>query len=143
MGKIMALKARGNEGKTTTIKILYNKYLKENYRVIHYRGPEDIKDPGDILAVVKIDETVVGITSAGDTYDDVFSHLNTLINEYSCTVCVSASKTRGGTHDAFYKYETDYEIEFIEKTICNYLQHIKANKKDAKILFDKIIKACK
>lgn len=111
MSRIIALKGRGNSGKTTTINLLPNILLANGYS----RVAGMYQNHGsDFLDVFENGKQRVGVTSSGDTYDLVHDRLTDLINA-KCDVCVCACRTSGGTHTAIYNF-TGYSSHFEQKT---------------------------
>lgn len=111
MSRIIALKGRGNSGKTTTINILPNILIANGYSRV--AGMYQ-KHGGDFLDVFENGKHRVGVTSSGDTYDLVHDRLTDLINA-KCDVCVCACRTSGCTHTAIYNF-TGYTSHFEQKT---------------------------
>lgn len=111
MSRIIALKGRGNSGKTTTIHLLPDILLTNGYsrvaRMYQNHG-------SDFLDVFENGKQRVGVTSSGDTYDLVHDRLTDLVNA-KCNVCVCACRTSGGTHTAIYDLK-GYTSHFEQKT---------------------------
>jgi hypothetical protein len=89
--KIIALQGKGNSGKTTSIKILDNILLNNNYTPVPNMRQTHGKDFLDIY-VHSISKLKVGITSSGDTYDLVKNRLQDLVNA-KCDICICACRT--------------------------------------------------
>ncbi len=111
MSRIIALKGRGNSGKTTTLNLLTNILMANGYSLVAGMYQNQGSYFLDIFENVK---QRVGITSSGDTYDLVHDRLTDLINA-KCDVCVCACRTSGGTHTAIYNF-TGYTSHFEQKT---------------------------
>ncbi len=134
MSRIIALKGRGNSGKTTTINMLPNILLANGYSRVAGMFQQH---GGDFLDVFENGKQRVGITSSGDTYDLVHDRLTDLINA-KCDVCVCACRTSGGTHTAIYNF-TGYTSHFEQKTYAsNPAQEPIVNAADANKLFSLI-----
>lgn len=108
---IIALRGRGNIGKTTTIGILYELLLTNNYEPLpgYFHGRVEISD------ILSKNGALMGITSLGDTY----GHVSRNLWDFSITNCdllICACRSAGGSCDAILEY-TDQEIRFINKTI--------------------------
>lgn len=111
MNRIIALRGRGNSGKTTTIRLLPNILLAHGY----IRVPGMYQNHGgDFLDVFENGKQRVGVTSSGDTYDLVSDRLTDLVNA-GCDVCICACRTSGATHTAIFEF-TGYASHFENKT---------------------------
>jgi hypothetical protein len=134
MSRIIALKGRGNSGKTTTINMLPNILLANGYSRV--AGMYQ-KHGSDFLDVFENGIQRVGVTSSGDTYDLVDDRLTDLVNA-KCDVCVCACRTSGGTHTAIYNF-TGYTSHFEHKTYASSpAQEPIVNAADANKLFSLI-----
>ena len=131
MSRIIALKGRGNSGKTTTINLLPNILLANGYS----RVPGMFQQHGsDFLDVFENGVQRVGVTSSGDTFDLVHDRLTDLVNA-KCDVYVCACRTSGGTHTAIYNF-TGYSSHFEQKTYAaTPVQEPVVNAADANTLF--------
>jgi hypothetical protein len=96
----------------------------------------------EILAVFTKNDKRIGISSLGDRGEDVRKQLNELINKNGCNICVTACRSRGGTHDAIFQF-AEYADKFIEKTV-DYTEDAviqeNTNQQDAQRLFEEIDK---
>jgi len=138
--RIIALKGKGNSGKTTAINLLPN-ILKEN-------GFEQVSNKykkfgNDFRDVFIKDGLLVGVTSSGDTYDLVLKRLSELVND-SCIICVCACRTfdrnEKGTIAATKEFEK-YKTEYVNKTYENNTdKQYEVNKRDAERLMERIVK---
>jgi hypothetical protein len=111
MSRIIALKGRGNSGKTTTINMLPNILLANGYSRVAGMFQQH---GSDFLDVFENGKQRVGVTSSGDTYDLVHDRLTYLVNA-KCDICVCACRISGGTHTAIYNF-TGYTSHFEQKT---------------------------
>ncbi len=115
MNTIIALRGKGNSGKSTTIRLLYDLLSQNSYQLIssnfHVNG-------GDFIAVFSKKGKLIGVTSSGDTYDLVHDRLQDLVNA-NCNICVCACRTFDrvppGTNAAVIEF-TNYRNQFVEKT---------------------------
>lgn len=118
MKTIIALRGKGNSGKSTTIRILHDLILSNGYQQIssNFRG-----DGGDFTAIFSKKGKLIGVTSSGDTYDLVHDHLQELVSS-DCDICVCACRTFDrippGTNAAIIEF-TNYRNQFVEKTLDN------------------------
>lgn len=135
MKKIIALKGKGNVGKSTTIRDeLYPLMLENGFEKIQSIGEPNT----DIYAILEKDNIRYGITSSGDTYDHVINNLTDLNNE-GCQIMVCACRTRGGTHTALKSF--DIPISFVNKQVGdsnNSTQLKMLNRQDAELIYNKI-----
>src|SRR5690349_13956648 len=86
---IVALRGRGNSGKTNTIRRLHQLMIDNGYRLIETTFNAE---KGDFRTVFQKKGKLVGITSSGDTYDLVHSNLSALIDA-GCIFCICACRT--------------------------------------------------
>ncbi len=138
--KIIALQGKGNSGKTTSIKILHNIMLSNNYTQIQNMRQNHGNDFLDIY-INSITKLKVGITSSGDTYDLVSDRLQDLVNA-KCDVCICACRTFDrkppGTVAATKKF-TGYKNIYLPKTYSSTsTQEVIDNTSDANKLFNLI-----
>lgn len=117
---LIALRGRGNSGKTTTLNQLHALMLVHNYLPVpgQYSGRVDFSD---ILAK---SGKLIGITSYGDTQLSVRQRLISF-NQASCDIMICACRTDGGSLRAITSYD-DVEIRFIPKTIVQQV-NLRAN----------------
>lgn len=110
---LLALKGKGNSGKTTTIKYLYRSIIEAGGEPLQILSGDPEAEAGDFTVQLRIGEKVIGITSAGDTYDLVSTHLNQLLDA-SCDyfVCACRSFDRGrGTNTAVNEFVQRHSIK--------------------------------
>ncbi len=138
MNRIIALRGRGNSGKSATIRLLYDLLVQNGYQQINSNFKVD---GGDFIAIFSKNGQLIGVTSSGDTYDLVHDSLQELINA-SCNICICACRTFDrvppGTNAAIIEF-TNYENQFIEKTVDdNEATQRTTNGRDAQNLFSAI-----
>jgi hypothetical protein len=116
MNTIIALRGRGNSGKSTTIRLLHDLLLQNGYQLVKSNFNTA---GGDFIAVFSKNGKLIGVTSSSDTYDLVHARLEELINE-SCNICVCACRTFDrippGTNAAIIEFN-NYQNQFVEKMI--------------------------
>lgn len=139
---IIALKGKGSCGKTTSIGYLHQDLLSK------YTSIETTfsKVGSDFISVFDINGEKVGISSKGDTYDDVMGDLKKLISK-GCEFLICACRTYDrknsqgvvkGSNTAIDKL-TEFEPIRIPKTIAgNASEREGCNKKDANRLLQEI-----
>lgn len=134
MGTIIALRGRGNSGKSQTIRVLHGLLLQNGYQQVR----SSLGTTVDFTAVFKKRGKLIGITSAGDTFDLVHDRVQELVND-GCEICVCACRThdRGG-HGTNAAIDTfaNYQKRYIEKTISG--NHGQANRADAQRILEEI-----
>lgn len=134
--KIIALQGVANSGKTTTIKLLDQKLIKEGYTPI---AGKRIGGAGDFSDVYRSPKgKIIGITSTGDTHDMVRSNLERLIKE-NCEIiicaCRSYDRMPPGTVAAVQGFPS-HPVTFIQKTRTNDSKKYGAvNQADANTLY--------
>lgn len=97
MKKIIALRGKGNSGKSQTIRSLAEMLLEKGFRpIVGKNFPEIIigrtGKPRDFWQIFEANGVIVGVSSSGDTYGVVRWQLDNLIN-YECQVCICACRT--------------------------------------------------
>ncbi|MBB6005431.1 hypothetical protein [Arcicella rosea] len=117
MSIIIALRGKGNSGKTTTIRILHNLLLANGY--VQVRSNFSVNG-GDFITIFSKKGKLIGVTSSGDTYDLVHDRLQEMVNA-NCNICVCACRTfdrsaKPGTNAAIIEFAT-YSNQFVEKTV--------------------------
>jgi hypothetical protein len=116
MNTIIALRGRGNSGKSTTIRLLYDLLLQNGYQII--RSNFNVTG-GDFIAVFSKNGKLIGVTSSGDSYDLVHDRLEELVND-NCNICICACRTFDrvppGTNAAIIEF-ANYLNQFVEKTL--------------------------
>ena len=134
---IIALRGIGGSGKSTTIRLLHNTLLQNNYELVSH----PINNTGDFSAIFTKNGKIIGITSSGDTYDKVKSKLDALINAqciYCVCVCRTFDRAGHGTNAAIDSF-TNFEKEYIEKTFENVVdQQSVVNQNDAQVIFNRL-----
>ena len=138
MNTIIGLKGRGNSGKSTTIRILYELLLQDGFQLISGNFKPS---GGDFNSVFTKNGKIVGVTSSGDSYDLVHNNLKELISAKS-NICVCACRTfdrvSPGTNAAIFEF-TNYLNQFVKKTIDNIDKtQPDTNISDAKKLLSKV-----
>jgi hypothetical protein len=141
MKKIIALRGKGNSGKTKTIRTLHELLIEKGFEVLTTDiVPIDIR--GDFRAVFKYQGKLIGVTSSGDTFDLVIQNLTFLVS-FECDVCICACRSFDrygqGTNAAVNSFD-DYEPLFIEKTVEHEeTQQPIVNQQDAKKLLHEVM----
>jgi hypothetical protein len=135
MKRIISLRGRGNSGKSTTIRLLYDLLLQNDYLL---NSSNFNVEGGDFIAIFSKNGKLIGVTSSGDTYDLVHDCLEELGNA-NCNIIVCACRTYDrvppGSNAAIIEF-TNYKNQFIEKTVDeNELKQRTTNRGDAQNLF--------
>ncbi len=86
---IVALRGKTSTGKTTTIKILHNLLMQNNYVQISTTYNQD---GGDFAAIFSKHGRLIGVSSSGDSYDALQDSLNGLAKA-NCSICICACRT--------------------------------------------------
>lgn len=114
MNTIIALRGKGNSGKSTTIRSLHSLLVGSNYELIS----SNLDNRWDFVAIFQKDGVLIGVTSSGDTYDVLHLRLGELIDN-KCTICVCACRTFDrvppGTNAAINEFP-GFSVEYIDKT---------------------------
>lgn len=110
--RIIALRGRGEIGKSTTIILLADELINRSWRresrVLHGNGI-------DITDVYTNEKGVrLGVASAGDNFREVDGSLRLLFTA-NCSVVICACRTRGATHTAMRQFTNN--VRFVNKSI--------------------------
>ena len=134
---IIALYGVSNQGKTTTIRRVYDD-LRLKYRVVTRGSPSRTEVNG---AILDIDGVLVGFASPGDVEWILADNLLPLIAK-GCIVIVCATHTRGGTVDLVREVAVEHQfgIAWIEKAGGS-TDHIVANRQKADEIIQRIRRA--
>jgi hypothetical protein len=145
---MIALFGIGNSGKTTTISLVYDHFLRQQgVRVIdpgergrrrRQPGAREIKG-----AILEIDGVKVGITTPGDRPFILTPCLEVLIAK-GCAVLVCATHTRGDTVAAVRRLASEavppFKLVWIQKA-CQQVDHEDGNRKKAEEVISAVRKA--
>lgn len=137
MEKIIGLWGAGNKGKTTTLNMLIEWYLKnpESNDIFIKKFPSN-----DLAVAFTWKGTRIVICTAGDYWESEEENI-AFFKEQDADIFVAASRTKGGSVDkleAFAKRQ-GIEIDWIEKTYAETeKEQAKANKQDMQTLLEKI-----
>lgn len=112
MKTIIALRGKGNSGKSEAIRILHELLLHNGYLEVEGNFRQSRKDYHTIFSK---NGMLIGVTSLGDTYKIVKDKLK-IFEDAKCEICVCACRTYGGTIDAIMEL-TNYENQFIDKEL--------------------------
>lgn len=89
MKKIIAIRGKGNSGKTTSIKMAFEKFMIQNPSA---RRMREIIRISDIFVVVKINRVIIIFASAGDT-EEVLRKLFNRISDIEWNFLICATKS--------------------------------------------------
>lgn len=146
MNRILALRGRAGSGKTTTIRLLHRMMERNGFTLIATTYSET---GGDFRTVFERDGLRIGVSSRGDTFDDVRNDLNWLMKQ-RCTILVCACRTsdrpngRGITRGSNAAIDgfTDFQATRLNKTVSangyNSEENDRNNSIDCRMLFDKL-----
>lgn len=119
MRKLIALQARGNMGKTTTITEFY-KWLSSNYQTEIVKPNNKSLNNSDIALVVKVNGRLIGICSQGDPNSSLKIDLRIFI-DIKCEIIICSCRTSGMTVDWVNSCKEDgYEVELIKLKTRSY-----------------------
>ena len=136
MNTILALKAKSNQGKSHTMRILHHILFKDNnFKLIDTNLTEGRID---FYSYFQFKSIIVGITSCGDAYQYVNEGLEFLIS-VKCSICICTCRSFGMTHDAIKEF-TNFNNEFYDKqSTQNPSLELQLNTEDATILYNRIL----
>ena len=124
--KIIALQEKSNCGKTTVITKLYQKLCALYKRVTYHTENQD----GDFSSIFNIKKHIVGITSIGDSKQDLMHPFDFFENNHCELIVVCCHKKRGN----------DGSKEFIESKAqslnANIIWYTKANLQQYNALYN-------
>jgi hypothetical protein len=138
---IIVLQGKSNSGKSETISLLLDKLKNDNPIIIRDKHNKNSKDFNYVI--IKINKVLIGITTYGDYPEQIKKYLKILIQE-KCKILICACHNTVNSLDAFVKLKgfERQDIFFIPKSISKPKAKKEMeffNKKDAKILYKKII----
>ncbi len=132
---IIALRAKADSGKTTTIAYAY-RILADQHKLI-FRGNGRKEINGDIL---EIDGVKVGFASKGDM-DWLLEQEFTPLIEKGCMVIVCAARSAGNTN-RFVEGFSDFDVVWIEKVRRDSERERDiVNRRQANEIIEEVIKA--
>ncbi len=112
MSDIIALKGRGNSGKTQTLKAVFNNLnIKYPNAIIKNLKPNTI----DIKIIMDINGTKVGIESQGDPDSRLKQSLSDFSNA-NCDIIICATRTSGMTIHWVNSCSSQYNITFLQQS---------------------------
>jgi len=134
---IIALWHGANRGKTESLrslaKLLLSKYSPE---IIHFNQDVPVPDKNDFIIVLKINDTVIGITSQGDPKTNLWDRLKELLEKYGCHLVFCSTRTRGetvgavnhmaGENDCHILWTSTYQTTIDDKDHRQMLNDLKA-----------------
>ena len=137
---VIALRGRGNLGKSSSIKEAYN-LLKQGF-LINSITHEILG--ADIRAVLTIGNIKIGIESQGDPSSRLPASLK-LFRELGCKIIICATRTKGATVDAVEALKhAAYEVTFLDKVgEQDDSKHITANLTTANLIVSHVQNALK
>jgi hypothetical protein len=116
MNRIIALRGKGNSGKTTTIWMLHALFRQHGYIPI----PDVFNGHKDLIDILQKNGRRIGITSAGDSFTIVQDKLQFLISN-GCQICICAcrgfDRANNGTHAAIASFNPPYTVMYVDKTV--------------------------
>lgn len=138
MKRIIALRGKGNSGKTTTITLLAQILQKNGWQQV----PGKYKQYGkDFIDMYQKGSILLGVTSSGDTFDLVNNMLQQMDNA-KCHIGICACRTydfssKPGTNAAVEGHSKD--VFFVPKTYADGTsKQLQANTLDANTVFNTI-----
>ena len=138
MKNIYALYGRGEIGKTSTIKEVYNLFVEKFGKEIIVESDTNIfSEQGDIRIIVKVKGKIIGIESQGDPGSRLKVSLDIFV-KIDCDIILCATRTRGTTVDIVKQLESEYKINWIKKQDLGN-EYEQKNKKLAEDIFNKIV----
>ena len=138
MKNIYALYGRGDIGKTSTIKEVYNLLIKKFGKEIIVETDTNIfSEKNDIRVIVKIKGKLIGIESQGDPNSRLKVSLDIFV-EMNCDIILCATRTWGTTVDFVKLLEPEYKIDWIKKPDFGN-EYEQKNKELAKNIFDQLV----
>lgn len=105
--KIIAIKGRGNCGKSETLGIHLRRILKERNGIPYKECWKDTRESIDVNG------KVIDICPPGDNADEVKANIS-FVEKHPCDVVFTATRTRGGSWNTLKEYATEKRTELIE-----------------------------
>jgi len=133
MKLIIALRGKGNTGKSTTIKHLFQLMLSSGFSEVDGNYGRF----NDFWSVLIKSEKKVGLTSLGDSYRALKPKIDKL-KSAKCKVIVCACRSEGQTIELL-ENQNGFYVEYIEKTIeSSKSKQSQSNFADAQEIFKRI-----
>ncbi|HID82787.1 MAG TPA: hypothetical protein EYH06_07515 [Chromatiales bacterium] len=112
MSDIIALKGRGNSGKTQTIKAVF-----KNLKIKYPSAKITILEPNttEIKIIIDINGIKVGLESQGDPNSRLKQSLSDFSNA-KCDIIICATRTSGMTVQWVNSYSSQYNITFLQQS---------------------------
>lgn len=149
--KIIALWGKENTGKTSSIKLFYEKLLKNEAEELLYVDEYDGVKYEDFYAIVSYKEKTIGVTSYGDNGNVLVDPFKEFYN-YKCDIVITACRVRETEKGSvkFIKNQKS-EITYVEKIYIENADELpdkegfieKINDRQADILLNALEKAIK
>lgn len=135
MNIIIALLGRGNSGKLSSIRLLYDLFLQKAYKLI---SSNFNTAGGNYLALFSKNGKLIGVSSSGDTYDLVHDRLEEFVY-LNCNICICACRTfdkiPSGINATIIEF-TNYSNQFVKKIVDDSdSTHATTNISDARNFF--------
>jgi hypothetical protein len=128
---VIALRGKSNSGKSSTIRLAYQRLSQEGMRVRPASTRMEIRG-----AILELNGVKVGFVSLGDLAEILEGYFGFLMSE-GCVVIVCATRSYGGTVEFVQGLESDYNIVWVEKE----RQAVPDQDRDSREKADEIIKA--
>ena len=109
MNRLIALCGPANTGKSSSIKLAYEKL--QNLPGAEVVRHEATPRCADMTAIITVNGAKVGLESRGEDPERLSNSLR-CFEKYGCQLIVCATRTRGGSVDAVEKFCNDNEREY-------------------------------
>ncbi len=132
--KIIALTGSSSVGKSSTIRLAYNRIMV--HPEVKYSEFTAI-NKRDFFAIIEISKLMIWFISQGDAAGMIKDHLNSL-RRYRHDVIVCSTRSKGGTKKLIESYNPTHEIKWKKLKKLDPSRRQKVNEQDAQWVFDQI-----
>ena len=114
--RIIALSGAKDTGKTTALRKICRRFMKEGVSDIEWVDGKTLDDWNEVAVILTFRKVKIGIYSVGDVWCEsmITEHIN-LFKEHGCVLIMCACRTRGETCRAISDSVGDYEVNWFSE----------------------------
>ena len=120
---VFAVRGASNQGKTTTIKYVCNRFLSSGASIsdLIENIPQNLSTPlmevkGDIRIILKYRGKLIGIESTGDPVERMHESIR-IFRKHKCDIILCGCRTRGSTVESVKSLGDKYDIIFLSNYV--------------------------
>jgi len=123
---LIVLKGRGNIGKSTTIRLAFDNFIRAQDVTLIEHNKTRARDFRSIVEIA-VPNIKVGFTSAGDNEDEIKENIQNLAAA-GCEIIVCSSRMKGKPYNAISAFSKRWKLDFHPQIQCaNHADRIKSN----------------